>query len=92
MGNWYRGSARGVRAPTGAPRQCQGMGNEQAEFWSNVAEQYDRVADLQIGGNTRSMVRVRVDRERKLGSLVEFGCGTGFYTEVLARRAGDTCH
>lgn len=63
------------------------MGNEQAEFWSNVAEQYDRVADLQIGGNTRSMVRVRVDRERKLGSLVEFGCGTGFYTEVLARRA-----
>jgi ubiquinone/menaquinone biosynthesis C-methylase UbiE len=63
------------------------MGNEQAEFWSNVAARYDRVVDLQIGGKTRSMVRDRVAREEKLGRLVEFGCGTGFYTEVLARKA-----
>jgi ABC-2 type transport system ATP-binding protein len=63
------------------------MGNEQAEFWSNVADRYDRVVDMQIGGGTRSMVRDRVAREGNLGRLVEFGCGTGFYTEVLARKA-----
>ena len=63
------------------------VGNEQAEFWSNVAKQYDRVVDLQIGGNTRSMVRERVVREGNLGRLVEFGCGTGFYTQALARKA-----
>ena len=61
--------------------------NDHAEFWSNVANSYDRVVDLQIGGETRSMVRERVAREGDLGRLVEFGCGTGFYTEVLARRA-----
>jgi ubiquinone/menaquinone biosynthesis C-methylase UbiE len=61
--------------------------NEQAEFWSNVADKYDHVVDLQIGGTTRSMVRERVAREGHLGSVVEFGCGTGFYTEVLARKA-----
>ena len=63
------------------------MGNEQAEFWSNVAERYDRVVDSQIGGNTRSMVRERVIREGNLGRLVEFGCGTGFYTEALAGKS-----
>src|SRR5262245_37701682 len=63
------------------------MANEQIEFWSNVAHRYDRVVDLQIGGKTRSMVRERVAREENLGRLVEFGCGTGFYTDVLARKA-----
>jgi ubiquinone/menaquinone biosynthesis C-methylase UbiE len=63
------------------------MANEQAEFWSKVAKKYDRVADLQIGGKTRSMVRERVAREGHLGRLVEFGCGTGFFTEVLAQKA-----
>jgi len=33
------------------------------------------------------MVRERVARERNLGRVVEFGCGTGFYTEVLACNA-----
>jgi ABC-2 type transport system ATP-binding protein len=63
------------------------MANEQAEFWSNVADRYDRVVDLQIGGKSRSMVRERVASEENLVRLVEFGCGTGFYTEVLARKA-----
>lgn len=63
------------------------MANEPVEFWSNVAARYDRVVDLQIGGMTRPMVRERVAREGELGRLVEFGCGTAFYTEVLARKA-----
>jgi ubiquinone/menaquinone biosynthesis C-methylase UbiE len=63
--------------------------SEHAAFWSNVVDKYDRVVDLQIGGKTRSMVRERVAREGNLGRLVEFGCGTGFYTEALARKAND---
>jgi ubiquinone/menaquinone biosynthesis C-methylase UbiE len=63
------------------------MADEQAEFWSKVAERYDGVVDLQIGGKTRSMVRERVVQEGPLGRLVEFGCGTGFYTRVLASKA-----
>ena len=63
------------------------MTNEQAEFWSNVADRYDRVVDLQMGAKTRSIVRDRAAREGNLGRLVEFGCGTGFYTEVLAHKA-----
>jgi ubiquinone/menaquinone biosynthesis C-methylase UbiE len=63
------------------------MTTEQTEFWSRVAREYDRVVDAQIGSRTRSMVRERVAQEGRLGRLVEFGCGTGFYTSVLTAKA-----
>jgi ubiquinone/menaquinone biosynthesis C-methylase UbiE len=65
------------------------MADEQLEFWSKVAQKYDQVVDLQIGSRTRSMVRERLDKEGRLGNLAEFGCGTGFYTEVLAGKANN---
>src|SRR5262245_29642157 len=63
------------------------MARGQKEFWSTVAQKYDRVVDLQIGGTTRSMVRERVTKEGRLGEVVEFGCGTGFYTPLLAAKS-----
>jgi ubiquinone/menaquinone biosynthesis C-methylase UbiE len=63
------------------------MVKEQSEFWSKIAQKYDRVVDLQIGPKTRAMVRERVTKEGWLGNLAEFGCGTGFYTRVLAGKA-----
>ena len=63
------------------------MVDQQSEFWSKVAPKYDQVVDLQIGPETRSMAREQVAKEGRLGDLAEFGCGTGFYTEVLADRA-----
>jgi ubiquinone/menaquinone biosynthesis C-methylase UbiE len=63
------------------------MTDEHREFWSKVAQRYDRVVDLQIGPATRSLVRQRVATEGGLGRLAEFGCGTGFYTGALADKA-----
>jgi ubiquinone/menaquinone biosynthesis C-methylase UbiE len=63
------------------------MAHEHSQYWSNVAQKYDYVVDLQIGGKTRSLVRERVAKEGRLGTLVEFGCGTGFYTGVLSGKA-----
>jgi len=62
--------------------------SEHAEFWSQVARQYDRVVDRQLGGTTRSMARERLAKEPRLGTVAELGCGTGFFTERLAERAG----
>jgi ubiquinone/menaquinone biosynthesis C-methylase UbiE len=63
------------------------MDDEQSKFWSAVADKYDRVVDLSIGGNTRSMLRAQLEKEGVLGSTVEFGCGTGFFTPALAAKA-----
>jgi ubiquinone/menaquinone biosynthesis C-methylase UbiE len=59
----------------------------QSQYWSKVARKYDCVVDLQIGGKTRSLIRERVAKEGRMGTLVEFGCGTGFYTAVLSEKA-----
>ncbi len=63
------------------------MADEHSRYWSKVARKYDYVVDLQIGGTTRSLIRERVAKEGGLGALVEFGCGTGFYTRVLSEKA-----
>ena len=63
------------------------MINEQSEFWSKIAHNYNSVVDLQIGPKTRSMVREKVAKEERLGNLAEFGCGTGFFTQTLAENA-----
>jgi ubiquinone/menaquinone biosynthesis C-methylase UbiE len=63
------------------------VADEQREFWSQVALRYDRVVDLQIGPATRSLVRDRLAQEKRLSRLAELGCGTGFYTGVLAGKA-----
>jgi len=55
-------------------------GDAQREFWSDVAQRYDRVVDLQIGPATRGLVRDRLAQEKRLGRLAELGCGTGSYT------------
>jgi ubiquinone/menaquinone biosynthesis C-methylase UbiE len=61
----------------------------QREFWSGVAREYDRVVDLQVGPGTRGLLRERLGREGPLGRVVELGCGTGFFTPVLAQK-GDS--
>ena len=59
----------------------------QRDFWSKVARKYDLVVDLQIGRKTRCMIRERLAAENSLGTVAEFGCGTGFYTGMLAAKA-----
>ena len=58
-----------------------------SRYWTRVAPKYDCVVDLQIGGTTRSLIRDRLSKENNLGSLVEFGCGTGFNTATLSAKA-----
>ena len=63
------------------------MTTQHRTFWSSIAQKYDEVVELQIGPDTRAMVRARLAQEGQLGVLAEFGCGTGFFTNILADKA-----
>ena len=76
-----------ARRPTAHLSRPMNISEQHSAFWSKVAGRYDSVVDHQIGSRTRAMVRDRLAGEQNLGNVVEFGCGTGFYTDVLAARS-----
>jgi ABC-2 type transport system ATP-binding protein len=61
--------------------------DEHKQLWSTLARKYDQVVDLQLGLRTRAMLRDRIAKEDALGDVVEFGCGTGFFTVLLSSKS-----
>jgi SAM-dependent methyltransferase len=58
-----------------------------ADYWDRTAGVYDEAIDRVFGNTMRSRIRDRLAGELELGRTVEFGCGTGYYTPVLAERS-----
>ena len=58
-----------------------------ADFWNRTATVYDQEIDGILASDMRRLFLERLAREQGLGRAVEFGCGTGYYTEVLAGRS-----
>jgi len=56
-------------------------------YWSQFATVYDEGVDYVVGRSLRLAVSSRLARERHLGEVLECGCGTGFYTKVIAGHA-----
>jgi ubiquinone/menaquinone biosynthesis C-methylase UbiE len=56
-------------------------------YWSGFSKSYDEGTEYVVGKPLRQAVRARLLQEGDLGTLVEFGCGTGFFTEVIAEKA-----
>jgi len=55
------------------------------KFWERNAAVYDKGVDYILGNNLRLIVLDKLAREQHLGRTVEFGCGTGFFTPLLAQ-------
>lgn len=53
-------------------------------FWKRVAASYDDDVDFVLGNALRSIVLEKLGSEGQLGRTVEFGCGTGYFTALLA--------
>jgi ubiquinone/menaquinone biosynthesis C-methylase UbiE len=57
------------------------------EYWSKFANTFDDDQRYIVGGAVQQAIIERLSGERDLGELIELGCGTGFYTKVLAANA-----
>jgi ABC-2 type transport system ATP-binding protein len=56
-------------------------------YWGRYAAVYDDYAELVMGKGLRLLLGNKLSRERDLGELVEFGCGTGYFTKAIAQNA-----
>jgi ABC-2 type transport system ATP-binding protein len=57
------------------------------EYWSKFANTFNEDQKYIVGEAIQQTLRERLSKESDLGTLVEFGCGAGFYTAVLAENA-----
>ena len=56
-----------------------------AKYWNRTASKYDHGIDYIFGNNMRLLILDKLQKEQHLGRTVEFGCGTGFFTQILAQ-------
>ena len=63
------------------------MGQRSEKYWGRYAHSYDEGVAYVVGQYLREAIIKRLLRERALGEVIEFGCGTGYFTKVIARNS-----
>lgn len=63
------------------------MAEKTEKYWDRYARNYDEAAEYVVGKALRQMVMERLLGESGLGEVMEFGCGTGFFTKAIAKKA-----
>lgn len=53
------------------------------EYWDNFSKNYDEDIDYDYGKRMRPLGAERLKKEGRFAKVVEFGCGTGFFSSVL---------
>jgi ubiquinone/menaquinone biosynthesis C-methylase UbiE len=60
------------------------------EYWSRFPDTYDGNQEYVAGRLLLDAIKQELNRLPDLGELVELGCGTGYFTEIIAARAEQT--
>lgn len=69
------------------PRGMTVRAHKQERYWSRFAHSYDRDGEYVVGKAILQAIETRLSEERDLGDVVEFGCGTGYFTRAIAGNA-----
>jgi len=64
-------------------QQCRWRLRMNEEYWSRFPDAYDKKMKYVVGEELIEGIVQELNRLPELGELVEFGCGTGIYTETI---------
>jgi len=66
------------------------LSEEQKEekFWSRFSDTYDKDGEYVVGRPVLEAIADRLSGEPPCGQALEFGCGTGFFSQAIAQTAG----
>ncbi len=60
--------------------------NVTEEYWSRFPDTYDKKMEYVVGKELRHEIIQELNHLPELGELVEFGCGTGIFTEAIVQK------
>ena len=62
--------------------------NKMAEKnWSRFAESYDKRQEYVVDKRLLDEITEKLDHLSELGEVVEFGCGTGYFTKIISQKS-----
>jgi ubiquinone/menaquinone biosynthesis C-methylase UbiE len=56
-------------------------------YWSRFARTFDEDQEYVVGKTILQAIDKRLSEEYYLGDVIEFGCGTGYFTKAIAKKA-----
>ena len=63
------------------------MENKKEKYWSKYAYGYDEGVEYIVGKALQETIIDKLVNEQNLGEVIEFGCGTGYFTKILAKNS-----
>jgi len=63
------------------------MIEQEEEYWGKFAPTYDNDQEYIVGKAILQAITTKLHEECDLGEVIEFGCGPGYFTKVIAKKA-----
>lgn len=65
------------------------MNEGKETYWSQFASDYEEKQSYVVGKEVIDLAKHEITKEKNLGNVLELGCGTGLYTEVLQKLSNE---